>query len=69
MVAAPAQGPRRTRQEAATLCEEVVARPGCRVLIRPWPDGGDIRISGRIYNRAEEYDRLAAGPRTLLADR
>ncbi|MBB4980532.1 aminotransferase class V-fold PLP-dependent enzyme [Streptomyces nymphaeiformis] len=58
----------RTQQEATALREEIAARLGCRVLIWPWPDGGGIRICAQIYNRAEEYERLAAGLRTLLAD-
>ncbi|MCZ0982425.1 DegT/DnrJ/EryC1/StrS family aminotransferase [Streptomyces diastatochromogenes] len=58
----------RTQQEAAALREEIAARLGCRVLIWPWPDGGGIRISGQVYNRAEEYERLVAGLRRLLAE-
>lgn len=57
----------RTQPEAVALREEIAARLGCRVLIWNWPDGGGIRISGQIYNRPEEYERLAAGLRDLLA--
>ncbi|GAB3972063.1 hypothetical protein GCM10027615_32220 [Plantactinospora veratri] len=27
--------------------------------VNPWRDRGWLRLSGQIYNRAEEYDRLA----------
>ncbi|MFB7357311.1 aminotransferase class V-fold PLP-dependent enzyme [Streptomyces gardneri] len=57
----------RTKQEAAALREEIAARLGCRVLIWNRPGGGGIRISGQIYNRPEEYERLTAGLRDLLS--
>ncbi|XUM05030.1 aminotransferase class V-fold PLP-dependent enzyme [Streptomyces venezuelae ATCC 10712] len=62
------RGVARTQREAAALREEIAARLGFRVLIWPWPGGGGIRISAQIYNRAEEYERLAAALRGLLAD-
>ncbi|MEV7566945.1 aminotransferase class V-fold PLP-dependent enzyme [Streptomyces tanashiensis] len=61
------EGLARTQREAAALREEIAARLGCRILIWPWPGGGGIRISGQIYNRPEEYERLAVGLRALLA--
>ncbi|MFD3660016.1 aminotransferase class V-fold PLP-dependent enzyme [Streptomyces sp. NPDC058659] len=57
----------RTPPEAVALREEIAARLGCRVLVWNWPGGGGIRISGQIYNRPEEYERLAVGLRDLLA--
>ncbi|MFB7586890.1 aminotransferase class V-fold PLP-dependent enzyme [Streptomyces sp. NPDC056169] len=57
----------RTRSEAAALREGIAARLGCRVLIWNWPGGGGIRISGQLYNRPEEYERLTVGLRALLA--
>lgn len=57
----------RTKQEATALREEIAARFGCRVLIWNRSGGGGIRISGQIYNRPEEYARLTAGLRDLLA--
>ncbi|MEV7280428.1 aminotransferase class V-fold PLP-dependent enzyme [Streptomyces sp. NPDC093111] len=59
----------RTQPEAAALREEIASRLGCRTLVWSWPDGGGIRISGQIYNRPEEYERLAAGLGALLDGR
>ncbi|MCX4782662.1 aminotransferase class V-fold PLP-dependent enzyme [Streptomyces sp. NBC_01264] len=44
---------------SAELRERIAAEQRIRVLIWPWPGGGGIRVSGQIYNRAEEYERLA----------
>ncbi|MFE7097198.1 aminotransferase class V-fold PLP-dependent enzyme [Streptomyces erythrochromogenes] len=49
-----------TPDSARALREEIAARLRIRVLIWPWPGGGGIRICGQIYNRPEEYERLAA---------
>ncbi|NML52953.1 hypothetical protein HHL19_08925 [Streptomyces sp. R302] len=54
-----------TRPEADALREELMARLGCRVLVRPWEDGGGIRICGQIYNRPAEDERLSRGLRSL----
>ncbi|GGZ63313.1 aminotransferase class V-fold PLP-dependent enzyme [Streptomyces subrutilus] len=50
-----------TQEAASALREELAARLRTRVLIWPWPGGGGIRICGQLYNRPEEYERLAAG--------
>ncbi|MCX4524650.1 MULTISPECIES: aminotransferase class V-fold PLP-dependent enzyme [unclassified Streptomyces] len=49
-----------TPESARALREELAARLRVRVLIWPWPGGGGIRVCGQIYNRPEEYERLAA---------
>ncbi|MFF4454488.1 aminotransferase class V-fold PLP-dependent enzyme [Streptomyces goshikiensis] len=49
-----------TPDGARALREELAARLRVRVLIWPWPGGGGIRVCGQIYNRPEEYERLAA---------
>ncbi|WP_374776796.1 aminotransferase class V-fold PLP-dependent enzyme [Streptomyces sp. NBC_01310] len=49
-----------TPDRSRALREELAARLRIRVLIWPWPGGGGIRVCGQIYNRPEEYARLAA---------
>ncbi|MFJ3926009.1 aminotransferase class V-fold PLP-dependent enzyme [Streptomyces sp. NPDC090022] len=53
-------GVAQTPEAARDLREEIAARHRIRVLIWPWPGGGGIRVCGQIYNRPEEYERLAA---------
>ncbi|MFJ1864211.1 aminotransferase class V-fold PLP-dependent enzyme [Streptomyces sp. NPDC088097] len=49
-----------TQDEAYALREELATKLRTRVLIWPRPGGGGIRVCGQVYNRAEEYERLAA---------
>ncbi len=49
-----------TKAQADALCEEVLDRLGCQIKIDP---GGLLRLSAHIYNRTDDYDRLA----TVLA--
>ncbi|MEU9416682.1 aminotransferase class V-fold PLP-dependent enzyme [Streptomyces sp. NPDC048272] len=49
-----------TQDSARALRERIAAELRVRVLIWPWPGGGGIRVCGQIYNRPEEYERLAA---------
>ncbi|MFI1457401.1 aminotransferase class V-fold PLP-dependent enzyme [Streptomyces roseus] len=53
-------GTAETQPQASALRERIAAELGIRVLIWGWPGGGGIRICGQIYNRPEEYERLAA---------
>ncbi|WP_330333685.1 aminotransferase class V-fold PLP-dependent enzyme [Streptomyces sp. NBC_00536] len=59
-------GTAETQEGARALREEIAARLRIRVLIWPWKGGGGIRVCGQIYNRPEEYERLAAGLGALL---
>ncbi|MET9883423.1 aminotransferase class V-fold PLP-dependent enzyme [Streptomyces sp. NPDC006430] len=53
-------GTAETPGDARVLRERIAAQEGIRVLVWPWPGGGGIRVCGQIYNRPEEYERLAA---------
>ncbi|MFE2874460.1 aminotransferase class V-fold PLP-dependent enzyme [Streptomyces roseus] len=53
-------GTAETQPQASALRERIAADLGIRVLIWGWPGGGGIRICGQVYNRPEEYERLAA---------
>ncbi|RSS84167.1 aminotransferase class V-fold PLP-dependent enzyme [Streptomyces sp. WAC06614] len=53
-------------QAARDLREDIAARHRIRVLVWGWPGGGGIRVCGQVYNRAEDYERLAAALRTYL---
>ncbi|MGW3041489.1 aminotransferase class V-fold PLP-dependent enzyme [Kitasatospora sp. NPDC001159] len=48
-----------TEAEARALLAELWRRHGIRVAVRPGPDGGVLRVSAQLYNRAAEYERLA----------
>ncbi|MFD3325127.1 aminotransferase class V-fold PLP-dependent enzyme [Streptomyces sp. NPDC058701] len=54
-------GTAETPEDAVALREEIAARLRVRVLVWPRPGGGGIRVCGQVYNRPEEYERLAAG--------
>ncbi|MFI6155306.1 aminotransferase class V-fold PLP-dependent enzyme [Kitasatospora sp. NPDC051170] len=55
-----------TEDGAREVMGEVWRRLGARVAVRPWAGGGVLRISAQLYNRAEEYERLADGVARLL---
>ncbi|WP_240801556.1 aminotransferase class V-fold PLP-dependent enzyme [Streptomyces sp. A1136] len=54
-------GTAETPDDARELRERIARELRIRVLIWPWPGGGGIRVCGQVYNRPEEYERLAAG--------
>ncbi|MEU8433462.1 aminotransferase class V-fold PLP-dependent enzyme [Streptomyces sp. NPDC029216] len=49
-----------TREAATALREELAAKARIRVLVWPRQGGGGLRVCGQVYNRPEEYERLAA---------
>ncbi|MFF3014605.1 aminotransferase class V-fold PLP-dependent enzyme [Streptomyces sp. NPDC057939] len=53
-------GTAETQDDARAMREELAAKLRTRVLIWARPGGGGMRVCGQIYNRAEEYERLAA---------
>ncbi|MEE6260957.1 aminotransferase class V-fold PLP-dependent enzyme [Plantactinospora sonchi] len=56
-----------TFPDAMTLRQRIAEELGVDVAINAWDDRGWLRLSGQIYNRAEEYQRLADGLPALLA--
>ncbi|MGW6919228.1 aminotransferase class V-fold PLP-dependent enzyme [Kitasatospora sp. NPDC054939] len=51
---------------ARALMAAVWRRLATRIVVRPWPGGGVLRVSAQLYNRPGEYERLAAGLGELL---
>lgn len=54
--------------DADALRVAIAAHLGVEVPISPWRGRGYLRVSGQIYNRAEDYQRLADGLPALLRD-
>ncbi|AVT37395.1 aminotransferase class V-fold PLP-dependent enzyme [Plantactinospora sp. BB1] len=48
-----------TFPDAVALRQRISDELGAEVNVNPWRDRGWLRLSGQVYNRAEEYDRLA----------
>ena len=57
-----------TIEEAVTLRRLISDRLAAEVAVNVWRDQGYLRICAQVYNRAEEYDRLAERLPGLLAD-
>jgi isopenicillin-N epimerase len=57
-----------TLAEAVALRRRIDEQFGTDVFLNPWGGRGWLRLSGQVYNRAEEYDRLAKHLPALLAD-
>jgi isopenicillin-N epimerase len=59
-----------TSYEAATqLRLRIAATLATEVAVNPWQDRGWLRLSAQVYNRADEYDRLAGRLPALLSSR
>ncbi len=56
-----------TVETARALRLRIAAELRAEVAIGAWQGGGLLRLSAQVYNRADEYDRLAAGLPRLLA--
>jgi isopenicillin-N epimerase len=52
--------------DADALRVAIAAELGVEVPISPWRGRGYLRVSGQLYNRPEEYQRLARGLPALL---
>ncbi len=55
-----------TEPQVRALMAEAWQRLRTRIAVRPWAGGGVLRVSGQLYNRPEEYERLADGLAGLL---
>jgi isopenicillin-N epimerase len=58
-----------TREEAQALRDRIAAELATEVAVSHWPGHALLRLSAQIYNRAEEYDRLAEHLPGLLRPR
>ena len=57
---------RSTLPDAIALRQQVADKLGADVFLAPWNGRGWLRLSAQVYNRAEEYDRLAQHLPALL---
>lgn len=53
-------GVARDRASAMHLCARIAREHACEVGISAWKGAGYVRLSGQIYNRREDYHRLAS---------
>ena len=51
---------------AAELRERLHLELGCETMLQSWQGQGLLRVSAQIYNRPQEYERLADGFAALL---
>ncbi|MFC7383166.1 aminotransferase class V-fold PLP-dependent enzyme [Sphaerisporangium rhizosphaerae] len=56
-----------TQPRAEALSAEILRRHGVRAGIKGWPGAGLLRLSAQVYNREQDYERLAAALRDLFA--
>jgi isopenicillin-N epimerase len=57
-----------TQPEAHMLRQRIAEKLATEVAVNAWGGRGWLRLSAQVYNRAEEYDRLAERLPELLAD-
>ncbi|WP_199511862.1 aminotransferase class V-fold PLP-dependent enzyme [Nucisporomicrobium flavum] len=57
-----------TQPEAHLLRQRIAEKLATEVAVNAWGGRGWLRLSAQVYNRAEEYDRLAERLPELLAD-
>jgi isopenicillin-N epimerase len=57
-----------TRADATSLRLRIADKLATEVAVNPWGGRGWLRLSGQVYNHAEEYDRLARRLPALLAE-
>ncbi|MER7704428.1 aminotransferase class V-fold PLP-dependent enzyme [Kitasatospora sp. NPDC097605] len=55
-----------TLPQAQELMAQMWRRHAVRTVARPWSGGGVLRVCAQLYNRAPEYEVLAAGLAGLL---
>ncbi|MGW2252486.1 aminotransferase class V-fold PLP-dependent enzyme [Kitasatospora sp. NPDC001660] len=55
-----------TEPDARAVMAQVRGRLATRIAVRPWAGGGVLRVCAQLYNRPEEYERLADGLAELL---
>ena len=60
------EGVATTQEDASALRDRIAAELATEVAISTWPSGGLLRLSAQVYNRADEYDRLAERLPALL---
>jgi isopenicillin-N epimerase len=56
-----------TQPEATALRQQIADKLATEVAINAWGGRGWLRLSAQVYNRADEYDRLAERLPALLA--
>lgn len=48
-------------EQARAVMAAARTKLAARIVVRPWPGGGVLRVSAQLYNRPHEYETLAAG--------
>lgn len=56
-----------TPADAVRLREAISDRLATEVAVGAWRGRGLLRLSAQVYNRAADYERLAAGLRTVMS--